>query len=342
MSPQYWEVQSNAKIHEGDVELDKNIIAQLPTGATVLSSRGHGASNWNTTARVDVDVGGELKSYFLKLTTGSKARAMLHGEYESMFLVNEIVPEFSPKPLVWGKCAGYGRYFLLFEFHALENGVPTIPCFTNAVAQLHMRSREAHPQHRFGFHITTFNGTLAQDNTWTDTWEEFYLRGMRRMLQLEEEAGGPCEELKQLSEPFLNKVIPRLLRPLETGGRRIEPVLLHGDLWTGNVAIQEATGDPLMFDSSAFWGHHEYELATMRPLANDWARECMDSYHAILPKSEPQEDWEGRNALYAVRVIIHDTALYPEVAHFRPTLIEEMRKLVEQFGEGHGENNAEA
>lgn len=80
---------------------------------------------------------------------------------------------------------------------------------------------------QFGFHITTFNGKLAQDNTWTDTWEEFYVRGMRRML-----------------------------RPLETGGRRIEPVL-HGDLWTGNVATQDATGEPLMFDSSAFWGHHE-------------------------------------------------------------------------------------
>ena len=186
---------------------------------------------------------------------------MLQGEYESMLLINRFVPEFSPKPLDWGKCADSDCHFLLFEFHALQKGPVAIPRFTNAAAHLHKRSRAAHPKQqlpkRFGFHITTFNGTLAQDNTWTDNWEEFYVRGMRRMLQLEEEAGGPCEELKQLSEPFFAKVIPRLLRPLETGGRRIDPVLLHGDLWMGNVATQDATGEPLMFDSSAFWGHHE-------------------------------------------------------------------------------------
>ncbi|KAK7917292.1 Fructosamine kinase-domain-containing protein [Apiospora marii] len=287
MSPQYWEVQNNAKVHEGDVELDRNIIAP---GARIRSSRGHGASNWNTTARVDVEVGGESKSFFLKLTAGPKAQAMLQGEYESMLLINRFVPEFSPKPLAWGKCAESDRHFLLFEFHALQKGPLAIPRFINAVAQLHKRSRAAHPKQqllpqKFGFHITTFNGTLAQDNTWAETWEEFYVRGMRRMLQLEEEAGGPCEELKRLSEPFLAK----------TGGRQIDPVLLHGDLWMGNVAAQEATGELLMFDSSAFWGHHECtppppqhrlgvssdfrkltwrlidELATLRPLANDWA-----------------------------------------------------------------------
>lgn len=29
MSQQYWEVQNNAKVHEGDVELDKNIISRM-------------------------------------------------------------------------------------------------------------------------------------------------------------------------------------------------------------------------------------------------------------------------------------------------------------------------
>lgn len=36
-------------------------------GAVVKSSRGHGSSNWNETARVDVEVDGETKSYFLKV-----------------------------------------------------------------------------------------------------------------------------------------------------------------------------------------------------------------------------------------------------------------------------------
>jgi fructosamine-3-kinase len=77
------------------------------------------------------------------------------------------------------------------------------------------------------------------------------------MLKLEEEARGPSEELQQLSGPFFDKVIPRLLRPLETGGRTIKPVLLHGDLWLGNVSTQAESENPLLFDASAFWGHNE-------------------------------------------------------------------------------------
>lgn len=80
------------------------------------------------------------------------------------------------------------------------------------------------------------------------------------MLAMEEEARGPSEELQELSKDLLGKVIPRLLRPLETQGRTIKPSLLHGDLWIGNVATNKATGQPVIFDSSAYYGHHECEF----------------------------------------------------------------------------------
>ena len=41
-----------------------------------------------------------------------------------------------------------------------------------------------------------------------------------------------------------SKVIPRLLRPLETGGRQIKPSLVHGDLYSGNVSVDAVTGGP--------------------------------------------------------------------------------------------------
>ncbi|KPM45974.1 hypothetical protein AK830_g722 [Neonectria ditissima] len=181
MSQSYWEVQSHPKVHEGDIELDANIIAQLPSGATIKSCRGHGGSNWNTTARIDFQVNGEQITYFLKLAEGPKAAAMFHGEYESMKLINEIVPAFSPKPLAWGKCKDSDRHFIPFSFHILHKGLPSIPRLTHAVAQLHTLSVDANPTGKFGFHTTTYNGTLPQDNTWTDTWEEFYIRGMRQI-----------------------------------------------------------------------------------------------------------------------------------------------------------------
>ena len=36
---------------------------------------------------------------------------------------------------------------------------------------------------------------------------------------------GADEEMQQLCQGVLDKVIPRLLRPLETGGRQIQPVV---------------------------------------------------------------------------------------------------------------------
>jgi fructosamine-3-kinase len=187
---------------------------------------------------------------------------MIQGEYESMVLIHKTVPAFAPQPLAWGTCTDPGLHFLLFPFHEFQKGLPPIDRLTYAVAQLHTLSVRAAPfwedkRKKFGFHITTYNGTLAQDNTWTETWAEFYARGMRRMLQLERDARGPNEELDEISGPFLDKVIPRLLRPLETGGRSIQPVLIHGDLWIGNVSTREDTGEPMIFDASAFWGHNE-------------------------------------------------------------------------------------
>jgi protein-ribulosamine 3-kinase len=182
---------------------------------------------------------------------------MFHGEFESMKMINDIVPDFSPKPLSWGKCKASARHFILFEYHALRKGDPPIPRFTYAISQLHTLSLNANLHGKFGFHITTYNGTLAQDNTWTDTWEEFYSRGMKRMLQIDAEARGASDEIEQLAVPLLAKVIPRLLRPLENGGREIKPVLIHGDLWLGNVSVKDGSDDPLMFDASAFWGHNE-------------------------------------------------------------------------------------
>jgi protein-ribulosamine 3-kinase len=185
---------------------------------------------------------------------------MLHGEFESMRLINSLIPVFCPKPLAWGKCTDSNFHYLLFPFHELKKGPPDTGRLSQAVAQLHNRSIEHNPTGKWGFHMTTYNGPLAQDNTWTDTWEEHWIRAMRQLFALERASRGPSEELDRLLTPYFEKVCPRLLRPLETNGRHIKPVLVHGDLWIGNMAVQADTEDPLMFDSAAFWGHNECKI----------------------------------------------------------------------------------
>ena len=50
------------------------------------------------------------------------------------------------------------------------------------IAQLHRKGKS--PTGKYGFPCTTLQVNLPQDNTWTDTWKEFYANGMRRMLHV--------------------------------------------------------------------------------------------------------------------------------------------------------------
>jgi fructosamine-3-kinase len=57
--------------------------------------------------------------------------------------------------------------------------------------------------------------------------------------------------------------IPRLLGALEHGDRKIKPSLLDGDLWEGNAGTTP-NGDVSIFESAAFYDHHEMEVTYWR------------------------------------------------------------------------------
>ncbi len=133
--------------------------------------------------------------------------------------------------------------------------------FCQKLAALHSSSARLAPDARFGFHCTTYNGNLPQNNTWSDSWEAFFDNGLRHVLKAREERAGLNAELDALLPALFEKVIPRLLRPLESNGRKVQPSLVHGDLWCGNAAVDSGTGDPLIFDPASFYAHNECKLA---------------------------------------------------------------------------------
>lgn len=155
---------------------------------------------------------------------------MMSGEFASMTEIHKAVPSFAPLPLGWGTYASNADiYFFLCSFHEMAADLPDVQGFTARVAEMHREGKS--PTGKYGFSCTTFQGNLPRDNRWMDTWEEFFVNGMKRMLALEAEAQGASQELNELCGAVYEKVIPRLLRPLETGGRTIEPSLEHGGLW---------------------------------------------------------------------------------------------------------------
>jgi protein-ribulosamine 3-kinase len=181
---------------------------------------------------------------------------MMRGEYESMSTIYSVIPTFCPKPIAWGTYKSKpATYFFICQFVEMGQSPPPVEQFCASLASMHTNGTS--PEGRFGFHMTTCNGNIPQDNTWCDSWEAFFAAGFRHMLNLYYEAKGKDEEISELSEPFFAKVIPRLLGPLEAEGRRVKPTLLHGDLWYGNTAVAIEADIPMVFDACCFYGHNE-------------------------------------------------------------------------------------
>lgn len=113
------------------------------------------------------------------------------------------------------------------------------------------------PNGKFGFHVPTFKGYTRIDNKWCDTWGEYFSRMFRNDIAWEQEMRGPDPEFTEVAEEFFAKVVPRLLRPLQTGGRSIEPVLVHGDLCDEKMELDKDTGKLIVFDACCCYGHRE-------------------------------------------------------------------------------------
>ncbi|KAI1500932.1 Fructosamine kinase-domain-containing protein [Biscogniauxia marginata] len=270
--------------------VDNNVIKVLPDIREVLSVKFHGESAWAKASRIDiVHEDGSKESYFMKSDPDS--------------------------------------HFYICKFYDFTEGLPHPSTFCEKLAQLH--SSHTSPEGKFGFHVVTYNGDLPQDTTWSDSWETFFIRGLQHVVNVRQERAGPCPELDGLLPTMLEKVIPRLLRPLETGPNRIKPSLVHGDLWCGNAAItDEDTEEGIIYDPSN-------ELGNWRPVRNKFSRKYFNAYHSHFPKAAPEEDYDDRNALYAMRFNLHAAALFPTQQVYLDMAVEEMRRLIDKFPEGY-------
>ncbi|KAK3934281.1 Fructosamine kinase-domain-containing protein [Diplogelasinospora grovesii] len=271
------------------------------------------AEGWRLKVR---HLDGSEETYFMKVSLGYHGREALKGEFISTSAIYAITPDFCPKPI------GFGTFQDDPDSHFYK------------LARLHSCSQQVSPG-KFGFEIATYNGDLPQDNTWCDSWEECFTNGLRHVLKVREERAGPDPELDSLLPGLFGKVIPRLLRPLESSGRKVKPTLIHGDLWCGNAGIiDEDTEEGIIFDPASFWAHNEYELGNWRPQRNKFHSEYFDEYHRCMKVSEPCEDFDDRNALYALKFNLQAAALFPKLPQFLDMVKDEIRRLTELYPDG--------
>lgn len=179
--------------------------------------------------------------------------------------------------------------------------VPDPQKFVSIIVKIHQESMAKSPIGNFGFDVTTHLANIPCDNDWEETWEKFFAKAMKRMLEVDELSHGhDDEEFEELKEKLLTKVIPRLLRPLESGGLKVTPCLVHSNLWPGNCMHDADTDEVMIFDSCAYRGHNESDLGSCRAPRYRMGKPFLKEYQRRMGISYPEEDWDDRNALYAM------------------------------------------
>jgi protein-ribulosamine 3-kinase len=231
----------------------------------------HGASFWTRTARVNLTLeDGTPYSFFLKVAEGDVGHGLVHGEYEAAKALHSIAPDFIPRPVGVGTYkTNPNMHFCLSDYVDMIEELPDMQKFCAALAKMHRDSISHSTNGKFGFHTITYNGNQPRDVTWSDTWEEMFTRLMRTRVRQERDAQGPSADLDRLLPALFEKVIPRLLRPLHTGDNKIRPVLVHGDIWYGNLATNATTDEPIVFDPATIWAHNERECVIRMQRCSD-------------------------------------------------------------------------
>ena len=152
----------------------------------------------------------------------------------------------------------------------------------------------------FGFPVKTCCGETEQNNSWKESWADFYADNrLRGILKSCIENNGGDRDLTQAVETVASKVVPRLVGEATIG--KITPVVVHGDLWSGNHARGQIAGqggtEEVVYDAAAVYGHSEYELGIMK-MFGGFGGSFWSEYEKLVPRAEPKDEWTDRVAMY--------------------------------------------
>ncbi len=208
--------------------------------------------------------------------------------------------------LDWLRAAGGLR---VPEVVAVSNGREGEPCFLvlelltpgqpqpdfderlgRGLAELH---RFGAP--RLGLPQDNFIGTLPQRNREHDSWADFFwYERLEPQLARAVAAGQASARLRSGFERLASN-LTQLVGPVEP------PARLHGDLWGGNLHVDEG-GAPCLIDPAVYGGHREMDLSMMR-LFGGFGERVFRAYQEAWPLSPG----------YAERIALYQ--LYPLLVH---------------------------
>jgi len=149
----------------------------------------------------------------------------------------------------------------------------------------------------YGLDHHNFIGRLAQLNTVTDDWASFYWTSrLEPQLRLAADRGLVDTAMRRSFEA-LERGLPERVGPQEPPSR------LHGDLWAGNLHVDEE-GEAVLIDPAVYGGHREVDLAMMR-LFGGFGERVFAAYREAWPLAPGAAERVSLYQLYPLLVHVN-------------------------------------
>ncbi|KAF1890153.1 hypothetical protein Lal_00025486 [Lupinus albus] len=190
----------------------------------------------NLASRYDTDAG----SFFVK-TNRSIGPSMFEAEALGLEAMYETGTIRVPKPHKVGPLPTGGS-FIVMEFIEFGASRGNQSALGRKLGEMHKAGKS---NKGYGFDVNNTIGSTPQINTWSSDWIQFYGEcrlGYQLKLALDQYGDKTIYEKGQRLVKSMGPLFDNVV---------IEPCLLHGDLWSGNIS-SDKNGEPVILDPACY------------------------------------------------------------------------------------------
>ena len=246
-------------------------------------------------------------NFFLKWNDRAAYPNMFEREAAGLKLLRNTTSLHVPEVVVLGTTEKH-QYLVLEYIPSGQRAESYWQELGRGLAHLHKVSSST-----FGLDHDNFIGSLVQTNTPSHSWVEFFIeQRLEIQLSLMKKNGYVAPKIESQLHALYRK-LPDIL-PVES------PQLLHGDLWSGNVMVNEH-GQPCIIDPAVYYGNKEVDLAMTR-LFGGFPPEFYHAYQEVTPLND---GFQERCDIYN---------LYPLLVHvnlFGGSYLSQVRSVLDRF-----------
>ncbi len=272
------------------VEVEKLLSENLGKKIIINSSASVGGGCINHASKIETNEG----VFFLKWNANCEPDIFVR-EAESLQELKKAAGDTLAVPEVFAsKMADEIPGFLVLEhFETGYSSSNTDELLGRGLATIHKYKSDS-----FGFYNDNYCGSTPQDNSRKNNWAEFFRDNrLGFLLDLIQKKRPLSVSETKVYDRLMDK-IPQLIP------EKSIPVLIHGDLWSGNY--MNTTKGPALIDPASYYADREMEMGIMT-MFGGFSQRFYQAYNEVNPMLP---DWRDRNSLYQLYHVLNHYYLF--------------------------------